>query len=359
MSQILFWYLSRAILLTSLSATFVLLLLVWLVQAVKVVELVLNTYGGMTAIFKISGYIVPDLLTLLLPIGMFIGSIFVYYKMIADREITMMRVAGLSNAHIAKPGISIGVFMTAIMYVNTCYLAPKSMESFYQQENILKNSLPAILVQEGTFTTLGDVTIFVQKKIGQHSVQGIFAHIDQKGKDPYALMASEGVIINDLNGPQVVMREGSRQVLDAKKKTFSMLHFNKTALSLSEFSDKQAGERVKKPYELSTLDLMLPEFTSNIAYSAEFHQRLQTPLLLLIFILIGMAAQLTSSVTHRAQVRAIFCAGFAVLVIEGAFLFFAQLMHSYTPMIYGNYVFLMASILVPFFVIQRTQHKPG
>lgn len=355
MPRILFWYLSRAILLTSLSVGCVLLLLVWLVQAVKIVELVLNSYGGLGIILKISGYILPDLLTLLLPISMFIGTIFVYYKLISDREITMMRVAGLSNMKLAFPGIVMGLLVMCFMYLNTCYIAPTAMTNFRQQEDTLRNSLPAILVQEGTFTTLGDVTIFVQKKIGQHKVHGIFAHIEQKDKNPYALMAEEGMIIDSPDGPQVIMRDGNRQELDFKKKSFAMLHFEKTALGLTEFNDKKSTKRQQKPYELSMIELVSPNFLSQPIYNAEFHQRLQVPLLVLAFMLIGIVTQLTSRFTRQTQIRAIFFSGFCALMVQGIFLFFSHLAATHLMLPYLNYFFLLIILSSLMFMLSQKE----
>lgn len=353
MPRILFWYLSRAILLTSLSVGCVLLLLVWLIQAVKVVELVLNAYGGLGIILKISAYIFPDLLTLLLPISMFIGTIFVYYRLISDREITMMRVAGLSNIKLAQPGIMTGIFMMGFMYLNTCYIAPTAMSQFRQQEDILRNSLPAILVQEGTFTTLGDVTIFVQKKISQHKVNGIFAHIAQKDKKPYTLMAEEGRIIDSPDGPQVIMRDGNRQELDFDKQSFSMLHFEKTALGLTEFNNTEGKKRKKKPYELSMSDLVSAEFWTQPTYNSEFHQRLQLPLLILVFMLIGMVTQLTSRFTRQAQMQGIFFSGFCALMVQGLFLLFAHLGTIHFVLPYINYIFLFTIIFALSFMLAK------
>lgn len=320
MPQILFGYLFRQILFSCFSIGTVVVGIIWIVQSLRYVELVLKTQASFFIFFKISLFILPDLLGVVLPIAALIAILFVYNRLMLDREIVVMQSIGASRWMIALPAITFGLILTGVLYVINIELAPKMLRKMRDLESGLKNQAPTLLLQEGVFTTFGKSTVYVQQK-EQDKLQGIFAYIpDPKGEKSYAIMAEEGQLFEGGNGPQIFMKNGNRQELNEKTKVLSLLYFDRTVIEFDQPSRGNAA-RVYKPYEMGLRDLLfpsssLPEETKQ-KYMIEAHQRLITPLLAIVFVLMATAFLLQSSFSRYGYNMALMRASFMAFLLEG------------------------------------------
>ena len=100
--------------------------IIWLSQSLRFVELIVNRGVSPTTFAYLTLLLLPNFLTIILPISTFFVVLFVYAKMISDREIVVMRSAGLSQIALAKPALIIAFSVVAIGYLLNLYLLPES-----------------------------------------------------------------------------------------------------------------------------------------------------------------------------------------------------------------------------------------
>lgn len=330
----------------------------WIIQSLKFMGPFLKSSEGLLSFFLLILLTLPDLLTIIAPVGLFIATVFLYNRFHADRELPVMFSSGYSVWQVARPALIFAGVVTLFMYILSVFILPAAFGRIRDMEMQLKSSLPSVLVREGVFNSFGDVTIYVNAKKA-NNIRGIIAHIEEAGKNPYTIMAKEGEIIIEDRMPKIFMQNGTRQERDLKTGDLSILYFDRTIISLAEEGKPDQKRRPKKPYELSIFELISP---NNIALPhgqklyAEGYQRLLSPLYCLAFSMIGLCFLLKASFRRRGQSLPISRAIFMVLTLESVSLFFMNLGVRSFYGIFGAY-FLMIGTIFFCFLILRKGHK--
>ena len=84
------------------AVTIGLVALIWLTQSLRLVELVVNRGLSLGVFLQLTGLLIPNFVAVILPITTFVVVQFVYQRLAGDRELTVMRAAGLSSLR-ARP----------------------------------------------------------------------------------------------------------------------------------------------------------------------------------------------------------------------------------------------------------------
>ena len=101
-------YIFRQLLVALIAVTGGLTALVWLIQSLRFVELVVNHGLSLVVFVELTGLLVPSFVAVILPITTFVVVQFIYQRLAGDREITVMRAAGLSPLALSRPAIGPG-----------------------------------------------------------------------------------------------------------------------------------------------------------------------------------------------------------------------------------------------------------
>lgn len=301
-------HLGGAFLLVSLGLTAV----VWLTQSLRFIEVVLNKGFPLSVFFQLVILMVPDLLTIVMPISIFVAILFVYNKLINDSELVVMRAIGLSDWQLARPGIMLGVLVMAIMFWVNLFILPESFKRFRDLEFEIRNGASIVLFNGGEFTTFGDVTVFVREKRGNQNLKGLFIYDGRDPKMPYTLMAANGGIQQTEEGAKIVLVNGNRQSLPSKvemsqekQSTPSALYFDKYIFEFKAAQHKSTAPRPKKPYEMTLSEQLWPEASipahQQHKMRVEAHQKLIWPLYSPILALIALGFLLNEKGYRRGR----------------------------------------------------------
>ena len=79
--------------------------ILWLTQSLRFVELTVNKGASVGTFIKLTLLVMPNFLTIILPVALFTVTLFTYNKMISDRELVVLRAAGLSHWALARPAM--------------------------------------------------------------------------------------------------------------------------------------------------------------------------------------------------------------------------------------------------------------
>ena len=134
------------------------------------------------------------------------------------------------------------------------------------------------------------------------------------------MMANRGFIVSGKAGPRVVLITGSRQQVDAKDGSLSLLYFDRYSFDLSTVS-KSADDRWREPRERFLNELFFSEGQKNGVQffhklRMEGHYRLAMPLLPAAFTLVSLAFLLGGDFNRRGQLFRILGSIGAVVAIE-------------------------------------------
>src|SRR3984957_17579100 len=141
-------YIFRQLLVALIAVTGGLTALVWLIQSLRFVELVVNHGLSLVAFVELTGLLIPSFVAVMLPITTFVVVQFVYQRLAGDREITVMRAAGLSPLALSRPGLGVATLAALCGFALNLWIVPASLTDFRQFQWEIRNRMAAFLLQE-------------------------------------------------------------------------------------------------------------------------------------------------------------------------------------------------------------------
>ncbi|MFC3127019.1 LPS export ABC transporter permease LptF [Pseudoroseomonas globiformis] len=300
-------YLFRQLGVTLLAVTIGLAALVWLTQSLRFIELVLDRGLSLAVFIELTGLLLPSFFAVILPITTFVVVLFTYVRLTADRELVVMRAAGLSDWRLARPALLVAAVATGLCLFMQLWLVPVSHAAFRSWQFEIRNEMAAVLLQEGVFSALGeDLTVYARRRDADGTLRGILVHDTREPGAPVTIMAQQGRLISGPAGPRVTLLNGVRQQLDPATPTrparLSTLSFAENSLDLAESGrNEPEAPRNRDSRERFVPELLYPNPAENlperdiVKFRAEGHGRLAGPFTALSFAMVGLAVALASS----------------------------------------------------------------
>ena len=300
--------------------TFGLTAIIWLTQSLKLVELIVNRGISTGTFAMLNILLLPNFLTIVLPIALFIIVIFVYAKMISDRELVVMRASGLSQVGLSVPAITLTLGVLVISYALNLFFLPQSYRMFREMQWEVRYSFSHVLLQEGAFNEISNnITVYIRERANDGQLHGILVHDGRNADKPETYLAERGALVNSENGSRVVMFNGNRQVVDKETHQLSILYFDRYILEMETAShnitSRYREARERSVYELFHLedDPMLDPNDYG-KFTVEGHKRLLSPIASLGYTMIALAFLISGSFTRRTQSRRILMASVTAAV---------------------------------------------
>ena len=188
-------YIAKQIFVGFLLVTFSLLSILWLTQSLRFVELITNKGLPLSLFIEMTSLLMPRLYIILSPIALFVAVLFVYNRMLSDRELVVMKSAGISPWQNAKPALFMGIALSVFgLYVNNIGI-PQAEKAFNELEWKVKNDVSHLMFREGEFTTLQfNLTVFVTTHEKDGSLTGILVNDERNPKTKTTLSAERDAL---------------------------------------------------------------------------------------------------------------------------------------------------------------------
>jgi len=304
-------YLMRQLVTSTLLVGFVMTGVIWLFLSVRAVEHIVNRGVSVKMFLYLSMLQVPNFLVHIIPISIFIATLFVYSRLNSDRELIVMRAAGLSPLSLAKPALLIAFIAMLLGYALTLYATPKSYQTFRNLQWDIRYSYTHILLKEGVFNIVSDkITVFIRERSGESELRGLLVHDSRNPDKPTTVIAEKGAMVQTSSGARVIMFDGNRQEIDKKTNKLTVLYFDRYSFDLSGVTPKpearfrEARERmVDELLTLKLADVGNPKDYGK--FVVEGHQRLTTPINTIGFALIALVCLLLGDFSRRGLVNRI------------------------------------------------------
>src|ERR1700759_3244769 len=132
-------YIFRQVLVALVLATGGLTALIWLTQSLRFVDLVVNRGLSFFVFIHLTSLLIPSFVAVILPITTYVVIQFTYQRMATDRELTVMRAAGLSPWALARPAIAAALLATVTGYALSLWAVPASLSAFQQYQWEIRN----------------------------------------------------------------------------------------------------------------------------------------------------------------------------------------------------------------------------
>jgi lipopolysaccharide export system permease protein len=291
-------YIFRQLFWALIAVTCGLTALIWLTQSLRFVELVVNRGLSLVVFMRLTGLLIPSFIAVILPITTFVVIQFIYQRLAGDREVTVMRAAGLSPIALARPALALALLATIAGYWLNLSVVPDTLASFREFQWEIRNKVAAFLLQEGVFTSISDkLVVYVRTRTPDGSLHGILV---DDARDPAVhatILAESGQLVEGRNGPRGLLMIGSRQEIDHQTGRLDMLTFSQNEIDLSDAAGPE-GERPADMSEVGLADLFNPRLALPRDVSkwvAEAHKRLAGPLASISYALVALVSVLTGA----------------------------------------------------------------
>jgi lipopolysaccharide export system permease protein len=301
--------------------TLALTMVFFLVGSLRWIGYIVNRGLPASTFFYFIALLLPSFMSVILPIAAFCAALFIYYKLIMDSELVVLRAAGMSQLQLARPAIGLAGVTVVAVYSITLYFLPASYGAFKQLQNDIRGDYSAALLQEGVFNNVAEgITVYVRERSTDGELRGILVHDSRETDQPITMMAERGALVRSEQGPRVVMVNGNRQQVERPGGRLSLLYFDRYTVELSEVQGS-VHARWREPRERYLHELFNPtddpdDLRNYDELIAEGHQRLAGPLQGLGFVLVALAALLSGQLNRRGQVRRVLAAILCIAALE-------------------------------------------
>ena len=355
-------YVLRQLLVGMIFVTAGLTCVIWLSQSLRFVEMIVNRGLSAGTFLYLTALLLPNFITIIIPIALFTVIVFIYSKMINDRELTVMRASGLSQFALAKPAIILALLVMMLGYALNLYVVPQTYKAFREMQWDIRFSYSHVLLQEGAFNNISNnITVYVRERTPDGQLHGILVQDARKPESPFTIMAERGALAKSPRGARVIMENGNRQAIDKKTNRLSILYFDKYIFDLgtksknTEVRFREARERTLDDlFNLDRDKLMNPADVGK--FTVEAHKRLASPITVLGFALVGLACLISGSFSRRMQSRRIVLAVAIIIGLQGFSLILENLCAKNLNLIPFLYLFAIFPVIAGFTFMMRSPH---
>jgi lipopolysaccharide export system permease protein len=274
--------------------TFLMTCVIWLTQALRLLDLIINRGQSATTFAYLSMLIVPSLLIIILPLAFFFGALYALSRLNTESELVVMASAGFSQVQLAAPVLIAAVLVMALTWACSLYLAPAGQRTLNATLFDIRANISTALFNEGTFNTpTKGLTVFIRAIDNNGTIHGALVHDNRNKKAPITYLAESGRIVQTPAGSRLVMDNATVQRIAKNGARLNVLKFERLPFDLDQFtSTAPAADR--KVRELYISELLHPDPKlkpkARRAYIAEAHSRISEPFYCLAFALIALAA---------------------------------------------------------------------
>lgn len=192
---------------------FIFLTVAWLLQLTRLFTISNFIQIDILSIIFLSLFLIPNILTIILPFILIFGILLCYIKLSKDKELISIFSLGLDLNPIKK---SIKLFSYLILFIYiilSFYISPKIYEIYKQKEFDLRNTINFDNIIYSNFININKNTILDFKKKGNLYEDIFISYIDTKENIIYA---KKGQILNDKNKYNFRLSDGFKISIDAK-----------------------------------------------------------------------------------------------------------------------------------------------
>jgi lipopolysaccharide export LptBFGC system permease protein LptF len=321
------YYFAQEFLKNYLSILFAFGLIIWITQAVRLLDLIGEEGNSITTYFLYILSILPKFFSRISIIIFFISFVVTISKFEEHNELRALWFSGLEKKKFINYLLRSTVIFVLILIIIRCFIVPHF--SNYSRYLLLNTGVGAIgpLLKQNNFNNpLKKITIYVGKKNQINELEDIILFEDDANIKK-TIVAKSGVVINENNKNLLVLVEGSIQE-ERKDRKISILDFDKTTLDLSQYSKKTVD--YYKFNEMFFLELLKKSNNKNDVQLSnivgELNDRIVMPLFIPSLVLLACLLIITNKeiINNNFIKLIIFSYGILIIIISEILLDFSS-----------------------------------
>jgi lipopolysaccharide export system permease protein len=292
-----------------------------LTQGLNQLDIIITNRRAGLAFAWVTVLALPQLLSLILPMAVFIAMVYALNRMQNESEIAVAYGAGVSRARIARPILQLAVLAAVAHLAVNVVIQPASYKERREVLYELRTDIASSLIQEGAFTFPADgLTLYARERGGAGELRDVLIN-DARPGEAITYTARAGAIVTIDGAPAMVLRDGQVQRQSADGGV-DVLDFDRYVLQMGDTFEDESEMFFLKASDRTLFELFFPDRTAhydqrNIGrFLAEGHARLSSPLLNIALAMIALAGVLVGEFSRRGYARRIMGAAVWALVVR-------------------------------------------
>lgn len=213
--MILTKYLIKEIFKSQIAILFILLLIFFCQQLVRVLGSAASGNVPADLVFSLLGLGMPTMAQLMLPLSLFIAVLLTLGRLYAESEITVMRACGVGQRILVRVILILSLFTAGLAAYNSLWLSPWAIQ---QQAQIIEEAkanprIAALSAGQFMSSNNGDFVLFIDN-IENDKINDIYLfQMQERGKTkPSVVVAESGEMIALPNGDQILRLDNSQRI---------------------------------------------------------------------------------------------------------------------------------------------------
>lgn len=263
-------------------------------QSLDQLEIIVERGQSVWVMIKLTLLAVPQLLAVILPIGLFVGSLIALTRLQREQELTAVFAAGVTRWQAIRSPLRLAVIVAVLTLLTTTIAQPWAQRTARAEAFAIRTDVAALLVEEGRFVEGPDgLTVYVQQIEQNGLLKNLFIYMPS-GDEIVTWDAAEARFERIDGAPMLTMLNGSTTRYSSRG-VLTYGSFDRNVFDLSPYVDTAERPRFK-PSDLYLTQLFNPspqdldKVGSRGELAAEGHSRLTAPLYALLAMAMALAA---------------------------------------------------------------------
>ena len=205
-------YIFRQFLGSTLLASAALIALAVISQSLSALGVIIDQRQSVIVFVKVIALAMPQLIVLILPVGVLIGAMAAMNRLRTDQEIVICSAAGLSRRRVMAPGFELAGAVAVISLILSLWIQPVCYRALRDTLETVRGDLAASLIRPGRFThPAPGLTVYAKSVDDDGAIHNLFINRVTKAGRDITVTAQEGRFERRNGTPMLVMREGANQ----------------------------------------------------------------------------------------------------------------------------------------------------
>lgn len=291
--MIIFRYLSRDLLFTSLAVSMILLTIFLSSTFSRFLDEAAQGRLAVDALFSIIFFRMPYLLELILPLGFYLAILLVYGRMYIESEMVVLSACGMSESQLFKMTLIPAALIALIVGLFSFWLSPLGMSLTERTLAEQRNRSEFESLQEGRFQSIaqGKIMTYVENLTDNKELKKVFV-AQQEGPDKSVVIIADSgkqAFQKEFSQRYLILQNGYRYEGRPGTKDFKITEFSEwgrylpPAVSIVELESESDAK--------TTLDLLQNHSLEN---QAALQWRISLPLMVFIATLLAVPLSRTN-----------------------------------------------------------------
>ena len=263
-------------------------------QSLDQLEVIVERGQSIWVMAKLTLLAVPQLLAVIIPIGLFVGALIALTRLQREQELTAVFASGVTRWSAIRPAVKVAAIAALLTVAVTTVGQPWAQRHARAEAFAVRTDLAALLVEEGEFVQApGGLTVYVQQIEQNGLLKNLFVYLEE-GDKVTTWDAAEARFSRIDGQPYLTLLNGSWQRYSSRG-VLEYFSFGRNDVPLAQYSE--VSERIRyRPADLYLTQLFNPSPADLERVGpagellAEGHSRLSAPL----YALMAMAMALTA-----------------------------------------------------------------